>query len=342
MATTSPTWPGLGPTPDDALVELAERLTGALAEPEVIRLLAEEVSRRVRPTHWCLLLGDRDVLRVEHVGGRAAPSLLRVSFETGSGLVWRALESFEAQMVSRPAAHELLSLVGLSSPYTPEDAVAIPFGGFEVVGCLEMVDALRVGPSGQDLAALRQALRLGGVGVRNARRHRRLSHGSGADEITGLEGPDGFRAALERELQRARRTGRPPAVALVDLDHFKAVNQLHGRLVGSSVLAEVGAIVQMAIRSTDLASRWCGDTFALLLPETSLEGATRVAARVQERLRTAQLEVGVHTPLGLTASVGLALFTETLDDADQLLHRAEAAMRAAQSAGTVEALVVAE
>lgn len=343
MSPSGAKWPGLsGPHPEDSLVELAERLTGVLTELEVVRLLAEEVERRVHPTHWCLLVGDRDSLRVEHVGGGASASLLRACFEPGEGPVWRALDKLETQVLTKPSPSELISISGCARPPIPEDAVAIPFGGFEVLGCLEMVDALRVGPSGSDLHALRRAMRLGGVGIRNARRHVRLSRGDTVDELTGLAGPNRFRAALDAELERAKRSQRPPAVILVDIDHFKQVNAAHGRLVGSSLLAEVGAVLQLSIRRIDLASRWTGDTFALLLPETDREGARRVAGRLLERLRTAQIQLSVDAPLDLTASAGIALFGEPGSDPERLIHEAEAAMRAAQSSGKTEAVVFAD
>lgn len=336
-------WPGLaGAPPEDPLVELAERLTGALEEVEVVRLIAEEVQRRVRPSHWCLLLGDRDELRVEHVGGYASASLLRRRVSPSAGPTWRALDSFEAQIVMQPAAAELIALRSASmTTHQPEDAVAIPFGGFEVVGCLEMVDALRLGPTTDDLAVLRRALRLGGVGIRNARRHQLLTRGDSVDEITGLEGPNRFRAALQRELERSERSQQPTTVMFVDLDHFRNVNEEHGRLVGSSLLAEVGAVLQLAIRRIDLASRWCGDTFALLLPETDQHGAERVADRIRARIRSARFELTDSCVLNLTASIGIAVFMGPDGDPERRLHEAEALMRAEQSRGTLEAIAYA-
>ena len=289
----SKVWPGLsGPPPADALVDLAERLTGALAEHEVIRLLAEEVDRRVRPRCWCLLLGDRDELRIEHVGGAEAPaSLLRRAVLPGGELVWRALDTLETVVEREPAPEALIARPsGPGDP--PQDAVALPFGGYEVMGCLEMVDVLGREPSPEAWVALRQAVRLAGVGIRNARRHRALTGDDGIDEITGLEGKSRFRTALQKELDRARRTGRTTSVLLVDLDHFKTVNTVHGRLVGSSLLAEVGTTLQLAIRRVDLATRWCGDTFALMLPETDRVGAQVVAGRIQERVRSVAFQIG--------------------------------------------------
>ena len=336
-----PDWPGLaGPPPDDPFVNLAERLTGTLVELEVVRLLAEEIERRVRPQHWFLLLGDRDELRVEHIGGQASARLLRTRFTSSSGAIRRALDTFEGQVILNPSPEDIEGLEAEVS--APADLVVIPFGGYEVVGCLVMSEVLQFGPSAEDLAALRQALRLGAIGIRNARRHAQRIGGDAVDLVTGLAGPNQFRAALQTELERAKRTQRSTAVILVDLDHFKRVNEAHGRLVGTSLLAEVGAVLQLSIRRVDLASRWCGDTFAVLLPETDRSGVVKVATRIQERLRTARFDVGLDSPLSLTGSVGIVLFEGDVQDPDRRLHDAELLMRNAQDAGTPEAIAIAD
>lgn len=335
------TWAGLaGVPPDDALVDLAERLTGASTEVEVVRLLVDEVERRVSPGWWVLLIGDRHELRVEHVGGKSAPQLLRRPVLPSENPVWKALDNFEAQLLSRPDPTALVSLEE-SREASPEDAVILPFGGFEVVGCLELVDVTRSALSYAELESLRRALRLGGVGLRNARRHRRLTGPDAVDEITGLEGPNRFRTTLERELDRTERSRRPTSVLLVDLDGFKAVHREHGRLVGASLLAEVGGILQLSLRRVDCASRWAGDTFALLLPETGEEGARQVARRIQSTIRDRDFDVGSGDGVRFTASVGIALFESRPDDPERVIHAAEAAMRSAQDQGEPETVAFA-
>ncbi|MEO1234210.1 MAG: GGDEF domain-containing protein [Myxococcota bacterium] len=335
------TWAGLiGAAPDDALVDLAERLTGASTEVEVVRLLVDEVERRVTPGWWTLLIGDRHELRVEHVGGKSPPQLLRRLVLPAEIPVWSALDTFEAQLLPQPDPAHLVSLSDVTGA-RPEDAVILPFGGFEVVGCLELVDVSRSAPSYAELESLRRALRLGGVGLRNARRHRRLTGPDAVDEITGLEGPNRFRTTLERELDRTERNRRPTSVLLVDLDGFKAVHREHGRLVGASLLAEVGGILQLSLRRVDCASRWAGDTFALLLPETDQEGAQQVARRIQGALRDRDFDVGSGDPVRFTASVGIAIFETKPDDPERIIHAAEMAMRSAQAQGEPETLAFA-
>lgn len=347
-------WPELlGPPPQDETVDLAERLTRALSEPEVLRVLSDEIEARVRPTHWALMLGDRDTLRVTHVGGFARTSLLHARFLAGAGPlrrddgvgcafpadapVFKALQHFEVQVVQQPAPESLVSYNEDCQPL-PEDAVVFPFGGYEVMGCLEMVNLLRHGPCPTDLAALRKVLRLGGVGIRNARRHAALVGDHGVDAITGLAGPNRFRELVQREVERSARSQRPWTVLLVDIDHFHDLNQRLGRLVGHSVLAEMGGLLQANLRRIDRASRWVGDTFAVLLPETNPTQAQVVAQRLQTAIRNHTFiddeEVGP-----MTASVGLVDGSEGAD-LEQSLLEAETALRHAQAEGVDEALVL--
>lgn len=338
---TATDWSSLqGLPPNEPLIELAEQLTGAMAEVEVVRILAEEIERRVQPRHWYLLVGDREELRVEHLGGQASASLLRAKIGTTEECLHRALDNFEGQVVLNPTENDL-GPFRTPAP-APTDLVIVPFGGYEVMGCLVMTDALQFNPSIEDLVALRHALRLGGVGIRNAKRHTQLSDGDTLDIVTGLAGPNRFIATLQSELERTKRTKRPTSVLLIDLDNFHTVNDEHGRLVGTSLLAEVGAVLQSAIRRIDMASRWAGDTFALLLPETGNDWVVTVARRLQDRIRLSRFDVGLDKPLGLTASIGIAVYEDSPLDAERRLHDTEMLMRRAQAEGTKEALVIVE
>src|SRR5258708_27310227 len=85
---------------------------------------------------------------------------------------------------------------------------------------------------------------------------------------------------LETEIYRSQRYGYEFSVVFIDLDHFKAINDTHGHLVGSKLLAEVGQIVKSACRRIDFAFRYCGDEFVILLPQASKENAFIVARRL--------------------------------------------------------------
>lgn len=147
------------------------------------------------------------------------------------------------------------------------------------------------------------------------------------DGLTGLCNRQEFDAALEREFSRAQRAGDPLSVVLVDVDHFKAVNDTHGHQRGDEVLRQVGAGLEQLARREDVAARYGGEEFVVLLPGVDGAGATAFAERVRARLRD-----GVDA-VPITVSAGVACYPENAIDLDALVGRADAALYEAKRGG---------
>ncbi|MFZ5528558.1 MAG: GGDEF domain-containing protein [Pseudomonadota bacterium] len=126
------------------------------------------------------------------------------------------------------------------------------------------------------------------------------------DVLTGLANRREFMARLAQEAQRQQRGERPLAVVMLDVDHFKQVNDTHGHAAGDQVLSSLGRLLQGSVRQeVDLAARLGGEEFALLLPETDTEGAQRVARKIVEALRGTPIHHGSQL-LPVTISAGVA------------------------------------
>jgi len=148
------------------------------------------------------------------------------------------------------------------------------------------------------------------------------------DALTGLANHRAFHAALEAELQRAKRDRRHLAVIALDLDNFQAVNDLHGHPFGDEVLSAVGEQLHGVVRKDDVAARTAGEEFALLLPGADGELAYRVAERAREAV------AGVEVPgLELSASAGVATFPADAEDASSLSQLAAGALYWAKRRG---------
>jgi diguanylate cyclase (GGDEF)-like protein len=153
-----------------------------------------------------------------------------------------------------------------------------------------------------------------------------------SDPLTGLHNRRAFQARLAEETERTRRSGDSFALLMIDLDHFKALNDRHGHPAGDAALAAVAAVLRQELRSVDLPARLGGEEFGVLLPHSDQQAA-RIAA---ERLRAAIAACPIihkGATLTVTASVGVACYPDHADTDEELLRIADRAMYAAKHAG---------
>ena len=163
------------------------------------------------------------------------------------------------------------------------------------------------------------------------RMHARLMRLSQTDSLTGLANRRRFMEVLQAEVARRHRTGRPLCVALIDIDHFKHVNDEHGHLAGDAVLRELAALLMASVRvPSDLPARLGGEEFALILPDTPLDEALGVCERLRERV-AAQVFQGDGTPLRIAISLGLDEVQD--DDVGRILSDVDRALYCAKAAG---------
>lgn len=152
------------------------------------------------------------------------------------------------------------------------------------------------------------------------------------DELTGLYNRRYFDRHLALMLDKAREQGRDMAVMLIDMDFFKSVNDTHGHDIGDAVLREFALRLRRNIRGVDLACRFGGEEFVVLMPDTDYGQAQRVAERVRMAVAESPFDVS-GLPLGVTISVGLALNESPADTPEVLLKRADIALYRAKREG---------
>lgn len=157
------------------------------------------------------------------------------------------------------------------------------------------------------------------------------------DFLTGTANRRHFVEVAERERQRARRSGAALSLCMLDVDHFKNVNDEHGHVVGDQVLTGIAQSAASVLRSSDILGRLGGEEFALLLPDTDLAGAVLVAERVREAVEAREVQVepneqGVSATVRVTVSLGVAEL-RSHEPFESLLKRADRALYAAKDLG---------
>ncbi|MCA1616479.1 MAG: diguanylate cyclase, partial [Acidobacteria bacterium] len=167
--------------------------------------------------------------------------------------------------------------------------------------------------------------------------HRLLAH----DELTGLLSSKSFISELRREAARAAAEGRPFCVLMMDLDHFKRVNDTHGHLVGSQTLEEVGGVITRALRAGDVAARFGGEEFAAFLLDADCAQALVAAERVRRMIeshafsatrRGSESDDGDRS-LRITISIGVSAFPQDARDPVELMELADTALYHAKQQG---------
>ncbi|MFO8155460.1 MAG: diguanylate cyclase [Pseudomonadota bacterium] len=162
--------------------------------------------------------------------------------------------------------------------------------------------------------------------------NQRLEEASIRDPLTGLHNRRHAEATLNREVERARRSGQSLAVLLFDVDHFKMVNDTHGHPAGDAVLKALAEALREEVREADMVARFGGEEFLLIMPDTDEEAAIGAVHRLRERILALRAEAeGVVIPF--TVSGGLVALTDDVSTPDELVRAADQYLYIAKSSG---------
>ena len=153
------------------------------------------------------------------------------------------------------------------------------------------------------------------------------------DYLTGVNNRRHFMERAENELRRANRCGNQLSIFMLDIDHFKMINDRYGHKVGDQVLKMLADVCRSALRDIDILARMGGEEFAVLLPETDGSLALEVARRLQDSINKACLRLEGDLAIKIQVSIGVASMTTPQDNMDILLHRADTALYEAKNTG---------
>lgn len=313
------------------VVDLARALTANLEVADVIRAIRAQIELRLRAKVWSLLLIDETEsvggLVFEAVASPVAERLLGMRLRPGQGVAGWVAANGEPLWVRDVCKDPRYSpQIDLGSSFTTRSVACVPLRGREgILGVIEWInpdDAF----GDDDLALFAVLGDFAAIALENARLYARLQQLVITDDLTGLYNARHLHHLIDYEIERAQRYGSSLSLVFIDIDRFKLVNDNHGHLVGSRLLAQFGHFLRDKLRKVDHAARYGGDEFVLVLPETDKNGALIACNHLRDLMRTHPFSAEDGTPLHVTASFGIASLPEDAHDKTELLRLADQMM----------------
>ena len=319
---------------EGALEALLDAAAGILAADS----LQETLGRIAHHLHALLDYDDLTVYEVDDAGTRLRPvfavgtwvaEVMADPLAVGEGITGWAVRNRRTRNVPNTRLDPLASRVA-GTDDEDESFVCVPLMAHDrVVGALNVYRNGAQRPFGDaEVAVVERFATMAALAYDSARQRDTLREQAATDWLTGVLNHRGCQERLRRDVEAAAATRRPLSVVVIDLDHFKRINDSHGHAEGDKALAAAAAKLRGVVRDTDAAGRLGGEEFVLVLPGVDGEAAAEAA----ERARAALAAVVVHGR-PLESSAGVASYPDDATDAAELLERADAALYAAKHAG---------
>ena len=310
--------------------DVAKALTSSLDLDSILQTIMEKMAEYFRPDTWSLLMVDeaRDELYFAIAVGDKAEVLKNVRLKVGEGIAGWVAKNGEARVVPDVRNDPFFaSRVDEATKWETRSVICVPLRSkLRVLGVIQLVNVDMAQFTDSELFVLQSLSDFAAIAIENARWVEKIQELTITDDCTGLYNARHLYKTLETEVYRSSRFGYEFSILFIDLDHFKSVNDTHGHLVGSKLLAEIGYLVKAQLRLIDFAYRYGGDEFVVLLPQTSKDQALVVAKRLRDAMRSTRFcrEEGLN--LNVLASIGLATYPHDARTAHDIIRQADEMM----------------
>ena len=314
----------------EALQNMGRTLTSSLEMNQVLnRVLAEAVNLTNADGGRLFLLDERNAQLILRASRGPAGTATLLPTEPADDLLAAQVVRLNQPINYRPVPN---GPARAGAPAHP--ALYVPLSQREqMLGALavDSRDHHRIFPE-SDVGPLATLADYAAIAIVNARLFAEVQLASITDGLTGLFNRRHVLALADQEYARARRFERPLSALMIDIDHFKQVNDTHGHATGDQVLAEVGRRLRSSVRTIDIVGRYGGEEFVLVLPETALPGAGLLGERLRRGMAASPIAT-LAGALSITMSVGVATTQPTVSDVATLIANADSALYAAKQAG---------
>ncbi len=291
-----------------SIYEVSTAIAGTLDTEELFHAIPERVMRTLGLNDFCILLYDAESRRliVRSAVGLPDADAHEISFGPGEGVSWRVFEKGAPVYIPDVRDNaEFLYYNGKRMDVRSFMSVPMVSKG-KAIGVLNVNHPEPNAFDAESLATMRVLATHIAIAIENAEMFRFVRTLADKDSLTLLFNHGAFHSRLLVELERAARYGHSLAVIMLDLDAFKEINDTHGHLVGDRILVMTAGVLCAHLRKSDVAARYGGDEFAVILPETDLAAASTIAGRIAAGISSVRLDTSEDRVISFTASIGYA------------------------------------
>lgn len=318
-----------------AFSAMAQDIVTSRTLSETIGRVMNHIGEVFGPLTWSLLLRDSSAgtLKFVHATGPGADSIRGLVLQRGQGVAGWVAEHGQPLLVADAQTDKRFTpAVDQVSGFVTKSIIAVPLTTrHQVYGVIELINKLdETQFTDRDLLVLQTIANFAAIAIERAYYLRAVERLALTDPLTGLPNRRAFEQVLEREVEKTRRLRTLFALLILDVDHFKAINDRHGHVAGDEALRAVANILRSTARKVDFPSRLGGDEFAVLLPDTAEGDAPFVVRRIQRALDDYNQTAAIVLSISIGARIVDPLAPETiLADADRAMYDAKARSQAA-------------
>jgi len=312
----------------EAINAIARETTAVLDIKQLLSRACVKIQSSFQVSHVCVLLKEEQELVVRAHHGDLVPRISEGDrMPAEAGLCGRALAS-----VKTVIENDLKSASDYVAFYVETASrMCIPLVSFgQTLGVLVLDSAQAGSFNRSDMQPLESVADICATAIQNAHYVERVKQLAFLDGLTGIFNRRFFELRIMEEIERARRFNSPMAVIMVDIDHFKRLNDEFGHLLGDEVLRQVSSVFHQQVRKIDVVCRYGGEEFAILLSQTNQQHALTVAEKLRKLIEGWQFP-GVSRPVSI--SVGVATLPDHGSTRDELVKAADAGLYAAKQSG---------